>query len=109
MDIASVSEIKNELKIRSNQELMESCLRLAKYKKDNKELLKEFRKCGVELRFYPMKNFALEIKDSEESVIVLRNPELKDRMVLHMLNPDLAKAHREYFYTVWKKAKPLKL
>ena len=36
---ASVSEIKRELKEKSNQELIEYCLRLAKYKKDNKELL----------------------------------------------------------------------
>lgn len=36
---ASLSEIKNELKTIAPQQLQELCLRLAKYKKENKELL----------------------------------------------------------------------
>ncbi len=39
MYIASISEIKKELKEKSREELTEYCLRIAKYKKDNKELL----------------------------------------------------------------------
>ena len=39
MKIASVSEIKQELTHRSQKELVELCLQLAKFKKDNKELL----------------------------------------------------------------------
>lgn len=39
MYTASLSEIKKELKHLSEEELLEICLRLAKYKKDNKELL----------------------------------------------------------------------
>ncbi|MFH1500513.1 MAG: helix-turn-helix domain-containing protein [archaeon] len=73
----------------------------------NKGILKEFTDLGAHIKYYPMKNFALEVRDSKESVIVLRNPKLKDRVVVHMINPDLAKAHRDYFYTIWKKSKPL--
>jgi len=36
---ASVSELKQELSIRSKSELLELCLRLSKFKKENKELL----------------------------------------------------------------------
>jgi hypothetical protein len=39
MQIASISEIKRELKDCSQQQLQELCIRVAKYKKDNKELL----------------------------------------------------------------------
>lgn len=39
MKPASVKEIKQELHQRSSQELLEICLRLSKFKKENKELL----------------------------------------------------------------------
>ena len=39
METASLSEIKNELKTIAPQQLQELCLRLAKYKKENKEFL----------------------------------------------------------------------
>lgn len=39
METASLSEIKNELKTIAPQQLQELCLRMAKYKKENKELL----------------------------------------------------------------------
>jgi hypothetical protein len=39
MTIASIHEIKQELKTLSKDQLVEFCLRLSKYKKDNKELL----------------------------------------------------------------------
>ncbi len=39
MKAATISEIKKELKERHPQEVMELCLRLARFKKENKELL----------------------------------------------------------------------
>jgi hypothetical protein len=39
MKAAKVSEIKQELSTRSHKELLELCLRLSKFKKENKELL----------------------------------------------------------------------
>ncbi|MFW5774472.1 MAG: hypothetical protein ACOCWD_07300, partial [Tangfeifania sp.] len=39
METASISEIKKELKNLSPQQLQDVCTRLAKYKKENKELL----------------------------------------------------------------------
>ena len=39
MKAATVSQIKKELKFKSTEELMELCLRLSKFKKENKELL----------------------------------------------------------------------
>ena len=39
MKAVSVATIKKELQFRSSEELTELCLRLAKFKKENKELL----------------------------------------------------------------------
>jgi len=39
MKIASVKELKDELKHRSKEDLLEYCLQLSKFKKENKELL----------------------------------------------------------------------
>jgi DNA polymerase III gamma/tau subunit len=39
MKAATVTEIKKELKLKSKEELLELCLSLAKFKKENKELL----------------------------------------------------------------------
>ena len=39
MKAASVRDIRNDLKQRSHEELVDACLRMAKFKKDNKELL----------------------------------------------------------------------
>lgn len=39
MKPATVKQLKDELKYRSHQELLETCLRLSKFKKENKELL----------------------------------------------------------------------
>ena len=39
MKAASLKEIKTELNHRSTQEILELCLRLSKFKKENKELL----------------------------------------------------------------------
>jgi hypothetical protein len=39
METASVAQIKKELKSLSKEDLLEHCLRVAKYKKENKELL----------------------------------------------------------------------
>ncbi len=42
MKAATVSQLKKELKYRSPEELLELCLRLSKFKKENKELLTYF-------------------------------------------------------------------
>ncbi len=39
MKAASISQLKQEMKDRSSTELLEVCLRLARFKKDNKELI----------------------------------------------------------------------
>ena len=39
MKAATVAQLKKELQFKSQEEIMELCLRLARFKKENKELL----------------------------------------------------------------------
>ena len=58
MKVASISTIKNELHERSHQELVACCLRLAKFKRENKELLNYLLYESVD-----EENYKNEIKD----------------------------------------------
>ena len=46
MKAASLRDIKSELQFKSKDELMELCLLMTKFKKDNKELLTYLLNCG---------------------------------------------------------------
>ena len=72
MKIASLTEIKRELNERTHKELIAFCLRIAKFKKDNKALLnyllfeafdeenfKEVLKCEIEVEFADMNTSSL--------------------------------------------------
>ena len=62
MDVATLSNIKKELKERSPEELISFCLKMAKFKKDNKELLNYLL-----FEAYDEENFILSVKsDTEE-------------------------------------------
>lgn len=52
MKTASLSEIKNELVNRDPKELVDYCLRLAKFKKENKELLQYLLFCTEDVSAY---------------------------------------------------------
>ncbi len=64
METASLHEIKQELKDLESKQLIEVCLRLAKYKKENKELLDY-------LLFHASNEsrFASEVKDETERLV----------------------------------------
>jgi len=63
MQAASISEIKKELKERSRIELIDYCLRIAKFKKDNKELLNYLL-----FEAYDEDNFRKVLKDEAEEL-----------------------------------------
>lgn len=60
MKAASVKQIKDELKHKSNGELIDLCLRLSKFKKENKELLSYL--------LYDLDNEAGFIKDIKDEI-----------------------------------------
>lgn len=60
MKIASLKEIKDELKHSTQEELIEYCLRMVKYKKDNKEL--------ITYMMFEADNDQLYISDTKEDI-----------------------------------------
>jgi hypothetical protein len=72
MKAASLSELKHELKILSPQEILELCIKLAKYKKENKELLTY-----------------LLFEASDESAYILSVKELIDEQFLELNRSNL--------------------
>lgn len=71
MKAATVSQIKKELAYRSQEELLELCLRLSKFKKENKELLTYLLFESIDEEEY-IQNIKTEI-DSEFNAINTKN------------------------------------
>ena len=73
---------------------------------ENKELIQLLKDEGIKIKYFPLHNFSLLIKDGEESQIVLKR-EKEKRIVLKIMNKDLSQAHVDYFNSIWKKATPV--
>lgn len=72
------------------------------------EWSKEDIKQGVEVRYYPVENIRVNIKDDSEVIITILNPkDPKDRVYLYAQSEGLTKAMNFYFDYIWNKAKPL--
>lgn len=61
--VASISEIKKELEKRNKKELLEDCLRLVKFKKENKELLSY-----ILFESHDQSSFIQKVKDEVDSL-----------------------------------------
>ena len=75
------------------------------YNDNNKDLIEEVKALGVKIKYYPLQNFSMLIKDKEESLIALK--QVKERIVLNIKDKDLSSAHRDYFNSIWRKATPV--
>lgn len=73
---------------------------------DNIELVKLLKENNVKVKYFPLYNFSLLIKDGEESQVVIKK-EKESRIVLRIKSRDLSQAHQHYFHSIWKKAIPL--
>jgi len=67
MKAASVKQIKDELKHKSNEELIDLCLRLSKFKKENKELL-SYLLYDLDNEAGYIKDIKVEIDEQFESI-----------------------------------------
>jgi sugar-specific transcriptional regulator TrmB len=67
----------------------------------------EIKKMGHEVRHYPSNNFSIVIIDGKETKITLKNKEKGDRTNIIIEDTDLSTSLRDYFLTVWKKAKKI--
>ncbi|MCL5094324.1 MAG: hypothetical protein M1355_04300 [Patescibacteria group bacterium] len=78
------------------------------YHEKNKNLLGSWKKMKWEVRHYPGEGFHLIIIDAKKSLLAVNNPlETRERTGMQIFSEDLSKALREYFFTVWQKAKEI--
>jgi len=68
-------------------------------------MLREILGIGVSMKKQDIKNFSIVVRDGVETKITLKNPEIGPRVILHIDDPDLSGAMREYFLGIWKKAR----
>ncbi len=105
MKAATVSEIKKELKLRSTEELLELCLRLSRFKKENKELLTyllfesddeqafirsvkihmeaQFEEINVNSYFYIKKSVRKILREIKKYIRYSQNKETEVDLLLH--------------------------
>jgi len=84
---------------------------VTRYDKENKHILKRHVGLGLKLRYYPSTGeWTFSVFDKEKAMINVRNPKIKEERISTFFEvPDLAKALAEYYETIWKKSKPVKL
>ncbi len=77
-----------------------------KHDKGNEDILRSWVKMGIEVRYYPVWGFHLIIFDGKRSMLVANNPKAtEERTGIVIYSEGLSKALKDYFYSVWTKAK----
>lgn len=77
--------------------------------KKNKKLIREILNYKIPLKYYPLQELRLFIKDNSESMIQIVNPkDFHDRTSILVSSKELSKGHTQYFNTIWKKAEVIK-
>lgn len=83
---------------------------LATKKPDGKmNEIKKMKNFGAEIRYYPIDELRLGIRDGKECYQMVVNPkDIMDRTTISIESLQLTKALEHYFDFIWKKAKPVK-
>jgi len=70
------------------------------------QLIKEHIKLGIDVKFYPVQEIRIAIKDGKETLITMLNPrDRHDRVNIIIQSKELSKALDYYFKSIWKKAR----
>lgn len=76
-----------------------------RYNEENRQLLRSWLRMGVEVRHFPDWGFHLVILDGKKSLLMTNNPEnTEERTGMLIFSDGLARALRDYYYSVWEKA-----
>ncbi len=71
-----------------------------------KQLLTEYQRVGIKLKYLPLENFSLFIADDKECKITLKE-KLPERINVQIVDRALARAMESYFLTLWEKAEKI--
>lgn len=75
---------------------------------ENIKLMRKVRQLGVQVRYYPVREIRLAIKDGTESYQMIVNPrDFMDRVSVVIESLELTRALEHYFDYLWSKAKPV--
>jgi len=73
----------------------------------NKEYVKERTDLGAEVKFNTLKGLRLAIKDTEEVLLSIVDPETKDRISIYTTNKPFASSMKQLFDSLWKSGKKI--
>ncbi|MBD3253411.1 hypothetical protein GF386_06770 [Candidatus Pacearchaeota archaeon] len=73
----------------------------------NWELIKDYQEAGIKIRYLPLSNFSIFVRDAKECKITLKDKKLPERFNIQILDESLAKAMHFYFLENWEHAKEL--
>jgi len=72
------------------------------------EYMREDIKNGVKIKYHPIENLRLVLKDDKESIIQIKNPrDPNDRICIFVQSEELTDALGHYFDNIWDKANPI--
>ena len=81
---------------------------VTKITKKGLEWMKEDINKGIKVKYYPIENLRLVLKDDKESIIQIKNPkDPEDRICIFIQSEELTKALNHYFDSIWEKAKEI--
>lgn len=105
-------EVSEEIKI-VNRDLVAKGVTIKflslRFGQQNEQLLRNWVKMGLEVRHFPGEAYHLVVFDSQKSILAASNPKNgAERSTVCIYSPSLSRALRDYFYSLWEKATPIK-
>ncbi|MFA5796626.1 MAG: helix-turn-helix domain-containing protein [Candidatus Woesearchaeota archaeon] len=83
-------------------------VRIIGTKRVNEKLIKEIVGDGFDIRFYPVQELRIVIKDGIECVEqIVNSRNLLDRTAIHIESRELSQALKSYFDKIWRKAEKI--
>ncbi len=71
------------------------------------DLIEDYQAEGIKIKYLPLNNFSIFIRDGEECKITLKDKTLPERFNIRVLDNSLASAMNQYFLTSWKNAQEI--
>ncbi len=103
----TLSPVSQRLLIKAQQNNVK--LRIIITTKNNPGLLNNLKKLGFSIRYYPVQEIRIFIKDDEESIqMLVSQKDLLDRTNIFIQSKELTNALKYYYEAIWKKAKIIK-